>query len=213
VPAPLNYMPFTYRRRKKAWPLYALAVLPLTAIVAVIAAVAEADDIWVGGIVLIGAGAFPVIVIASILAAGRWELIIEGRTLRFRRPSDSGWGTFQLDEVISIYEVSESDDSLNYEFAFKGRRRLRVERELFDYKEKCLQAIQTVRPDLEVKQRSLWKCHVCCEYVHTSVIGHSRWIYPGHCKACGAAIPRPFGRIPADGLHFPEGLAGAEELE
>jgi hypothetical protein len=198
----LDYMPTAHRRVGRRWPLF-IVMMAFTAVLFMIAA---ANGIWelllftavIGSACLWG-------LVHDLWTNGRFEWVLEGRVLRFRRPQDRGWGTIQVDDVEAVLHVQMTvkwNEAFYLVFVFRNGCRLYLEDFLFGTfgdTGRFARAIREVRPDLDAEGGDGSRCHDCDRLLV--------WSGDRRCPDCGASLPRPVPPIPAEGVLLPKGLA------
>ncbi|HEX8911937.1 MAG TPA: hypothetical protein VF796_06225, partial [Humisphaera sp.] len=195
---PLDYMPPVHRRTRRRWP----ALIAAQSFLLVLFVIAVGNGSTILLLFSVGLGGVLLWVLARDLWSDRrWEYVLEGRDLRFRRPQDRGWGTIRIDDVEAILDVELNESCFYLEFVFLNGRRLYVEAEvfgLFGDTGHFARALEQVRPDLDIGAGDASRCPGCDQVR----IG---WNAP-RCPGCGEPLSRRVPRIPAEGAPLPKGL-------
>ena len=142
--------------------------------------------------------------LATALAAwwgAKWAYLIEGRTLSIRRPEDKGWGTMQVDEIESVVELWQDDES-RFEFVFRDGRRFYVQAflfsALFSSTKGFRKALLAVSPAVRFEERKGRRCHGCGQPLANP--------FPRRCGACEAVVSRELPPIPKGGVLLPDAV-------
>lgn len=196
----LNYMPAAQRYSRRPW----LSLIVMLAFNLVLLGIAVANSILLLFVFTAVVEVALLFKLFDVVARGaRWAYILEGHTLRFRRPIDKDWATIQVNDLAEIFEVLHNDDR-TLEFVFNNGRRIFVDTATFGSVPSFIAALQQSRPEIRLLERESHRCPYCDMVLVASVWPPKP---PARCPDCGAAVARTLPRIPTGGAELPRALA------